>query len=313
LTAAPHSRRTRPRLAVVALVVCLGAVSACGGLSTPSTTTMPQGATAANPVVPPKSDAAELEKLSTHRSAPVYWLGERDATVYLYREYVEAEDQGDPITTSIKHMLEQQPTDPDYFSLWSPASRIGTSIDGDNVITVDLSADAFARQMDAGLAERAVQQLVYTATGAAANAGLLTGSAPARVAVLVDGRPGYEAFGHVRLDGPTERVSSLRAPVWIIEPHHGGAYAAGNVAVRGAGAVFPGGIRWEVRRVQLGGPGDVVSDGRITLGAGDLPADEFEFAVDLGEGDYDVSVWGQNGVDTARLSEDTKRITVAGG
>lgn len=271
---------------------------------------MPDGASASAPVASAKTDAAPLEKLSSHRLSPIYWLGERDSTVYLYREYRQAEDQGDPITTSIKYMLEQTPTDPDYFNVWSPAARIGTSIDTDNVITVDLSADAFSRQLDRGLAERAVQQLVYTATGAAANAGLITGTAPARVTVLVDGHTGYQAFGHIPLEGPIERVPSLRAPLWIIEPQHDGAYTAGRLTIHGVSAAFPGGTRWEVRRVQDGDPAEVVSQGAVALGSGDLPADEYELVIAMEPGEYQLAVWGQGAKSGERLSEDTKRLTV---
>ncbi|MEE1621159.1 GerMN domain-containing protein [Zafaria sp. Z1313] len=309
---ASRSSRTRSRLAVLVLVAGLGAVSACSGTSSGAASTMPPApSSAASAAVPSAGSGSPLEKLASHRLAPVYWLGERDSTVYLYREYIQAEDQGDPITTSLKHMLEQQPGDPDYFNLWSPATRIGTSINADNVITVDLSADAFRRPLDAGLAERAVQQLVYTATAAAANAGLLSGSIAPRVVVVVDGHSGYEAFGHVPLSGPLERDASLRAPIWIIDPQQDAARTAGRVVITGLSAEFSGGARWEVRRMADDGAADVVSTGRLTLGAGQLPDDQFELAVDLRPGNYEVSVWGQNAGSDERLSEDTKHVVVS--
>ncbi|MGJ9402034.1 GerMN domain-containing protein [Arthrobacter sp. KK5.5] len=310
MTTPKHRRRTRSRVAVLVLVASLGAVSACaGGMGVP-TTTMPEGSSTTARVTPPPQDAEPLEKLSSHRLSPVYWLGERDLTVYLYREYLKAEDQGDPITSAIKYMLEHTPTDTDYFNVWSPAARIGTSIDTNNVITVDLSDDAFSRELDRGLAERAIQQLVYTATAAAANAGLLTGTTPSRVAVLVDGHTGYEAFGHIPLDGPIERVASLRAPIWVIDPQDGATRPAGKLTVRGVSAGFTGGTRWEVRRTRDGEPGEVVSQGALALGAGELPEDAFEIVLNMRPGEYRLSVWGQTAQDAERLSEDTKALTV---
>ena len=84
-----------------------------------------------------------------------------------------------------------------------------------------MSADAFNSNVDAAMAERAVQQLVYTATAAAASAGLIDTGQQIQVVVLVDGHTDYVAFGHVRLGAPTSRSAGMVAPVWIIDPQEG--------------------------------------------------------------------------------------------
>ncbi|GER22144.1 hypothetical protein NCCP1664_06410 [Zafaria cholistanensis] len=306
-----HTRlRTRARIAALGLAACLAMVSACAEGPGGASSTMPVP-TEALQKVPAAASGTALEPVASRSLSPVYWLGERDSTVYLYREYVRAEDQGDPVTTSIKHMLEQSPEDPDFFNVWSPASRIGTSISADNVITVDLSADAFARRLDAGLAQRAIQQLVFTATSAAANAGLLGGAA-AEVVLLVDGRAGHEAFGHVPLDRPLSRDATFGAPIWIVDPVQGGVATGNPVRIHGYAADFPAGTRWEVRQTDGGKADPVVASGTVRTGEADLAANEFEISLTLPRGSYRLAVWGAPPTGTGRLAEDTKDFTVQG-
>ncbi|WP_345151870.1 GerMN domain-containing protein [Arthrobacter ginkgonis] len=301
--------RPRARAATLALAACLAMVSACAEGPGGAAATMP-APTEASQKVPAAASGTALEPVASRDLSPVYWLGERDSTVYLYREYVRAEDQGDPVTTSIKHMLEQPPEDPDFFNVWSPASRIGTSISADNVITVDLSADAFARRLDAGLAQRAIQQLVFTATSAAANAGLLGGSS-AQVVLLVDGHADYEAFGHVPLDGAMSRDATFCAPIWVLDPGQDRVAADNAVRIHGYAAKFPAGTRWEVQRT--GSESDtVVASGAVETGEADLGANEFEISLALPRGSYRLAVWGTPSTGTERLAEDTKDFTVSG-
>jgi hypothetical protein len=312
LNAAKSGHRYRMRMAMLAVVTGLGALSGCVGATGGSTTTMPESS-APPPAVSTPSRSVPLETLSSQRLSPVYWLGERDATVYLYREYLSAEDQGDPVTTALKYMTEHRPTDPDFFNLWSPASRIGTSVGSDNVITVDLSADAFARKVDAGLAERAIQQLVYTATAAAANSGLLAPAPAARVDILVDGHTGFEAFGHVKLTGPISRTASLRAPIWIIVPQQDTEHPAGRVNVHGISQKFPGGTHWELSVRNDDGSLAVDSSGTAEPGAGTLGPGEYSVDLTLEPGDYRIAVWGIGADGSTRLSEDTKDFSVTSG
>lgn len=308
MIAAPASRRMRGRMVMLVAVLSLGTVAACVGTSEGAPTSMP-AATDVSSSVAGRSSSAALESLSGPHLSPIYWLGERDSTVYLYREYLAAEDQGDPVTTAIKYLTEHQPDDPDYFNLWSKPTRIGTSIDANNVITVDLSADAFSRKLDEGLAQRAIQQLVYTATAAASAAGLIGQDPPASVNILVDGHSGFNAFGHVELTGPIRRNTRFRAPIWIIDPQEGAKVPAGKLKVQGTSVAFPGGTQWELMRAE--GKEEVrVDSGTMKLGEGDLADNTFALTTDVEKGDYTLAVWGSKDDSTARQSEDSTTFTV---
>lgn len=308
MIAAHTSRRTRGRMVMLVAVLSLGTVSACVGTPEDSPSSMP-AATDVSSAVAGRSSSAALETLSGPHLSPIYWLGERDSTVYLYREYVAAEDQGDPVTTAIKYLTEHEPNDPDYFNLWSKPSRIGTSIDANNVITVDLSADAFSRKLDEGLAQRAIQQLVYTTTAAAAAAGLIGQDPPASVNILVDGHSGFNAFGHVELTGPIRRNTRFHAPIWIIDPQQGVKVPRGKVKIQGTSVAFPEGTHWELMRTD--GKKDVpVDSGTVKLGEGELADHAFALTADVEPGDYALAVWGVKDGSSDRQAEDSKTFTV---
>ena len=141
--------------------------------------------------------------------------------MFLYREFRDVPEQDNPVTRALRVMMSQKPLDPDFFTPWQNPKKLATSISGKNVITVDVSADAFNSNVDAAMAERAIQQLVYTATAAGASAGLIDSGQQIQVVVLVDGHTDYVAFNHVRLGAPTSRSAGMVAPVWIIDPQEG--------------------------------------------------------------------------------------------
>lgn len=271
--------------------------------------TMPSSNDLTASVTIPTASDAKLEKLGANQVSPVYWLGESGNNVFLYREFLKLQDQGDPVVTSIKHMLEATSDDPDYFNVWSPAQRIGATITADNEITVDISSDAFARPVDQGLAERSIQQLVFTASAAAANSGLLAGKQEPTVSIVVDGRRGYDAWGQVKLDGPLKRDQRLRAPLWIIDPAEGSEY--GNIVKTfGVTSKFSGGSYYQIRAVAHGKPGAVKAEGTIA-GPGKLPKDsEFRFQTTLEPGTYEMEVWGENQGSSQRIAADSKIFTV---
>ena len=267
--------RHRPRFAVMILVMVFGASVSCGSGGPRSLSSMPDATSAHGAPASPTAPRA-LEQLSARRLSPVYWLGENDATVYLYREFVKLPDAGDPIASALERMLAGKPKDPDYFSLWRPATALGASIDEKNVITLDISRDAFAATIDAGLAKRSIAQLVFTATAAAANAGILTGTAAPRVRVLVDGEAGFKAFGKLELPDLLARDYSLRAPLWVIDPQEGAVQVAGRVLVNGDDAAFSGGTHWQIQ--DLGDKArPVVSGGEVPGGKPGQGDDAFSF------------------------------------
>jgi hypothetical protein len=151
---------------------------------------------------------APLETTQASTKIPVYWIGRSKEEVYLYREFRDISSDGNPVTTALRIMMSEKPLDHDFFTPWQAPESLATSISGKNVITVDISRDAFNSNLDAGMAQRAVQQLVYTATAAASSSGLINSGQQIQVVILVDGHKDYMAFGQVqaRPTHGTERV-----------------------------------------------------------------------------------------------------------
>jgi Immunoglobulin-like domain of bacterial spore germination/Sporulation and spore germination len=284
------------------------------GSASPGQTSMP-APTAPTAASGPLVSSAPVETVRSSELSPLYWLGTSADNVFLYREYRQAENLGDPITTAVAALTRLQPLDPDYFNPLSPASKVGASITNGSVITLDISSDAFKRRVDAGIAERAVQQLVYTATAAAANAGLSSSDNPLEVVILVDGHRGYEAFGHVPLGEPMARDGSLAAPVWIIDPAQG-ATSEGRVEVYGRGVAFESQLRWQIYRIA--GPDEKVAEGKLVkagMVSVDAPAGEigeFKFSQKLDPGTYELYVFHEDvsGRTEERQNPDSKVFTI---
>lgn len=221
---------------------------------------------------------------------PVYWLG--DGTGLLYREFLPAESTGDPVAAAVWAMTRNEPLDDDYYSPWREASSVNTSISPDNVITVDISSDSFTAGIDATVAGQAVQQLVYTATAAAANSGLIASGSPSSVRLLVDGKAGYEAFGHIELGSLLRRDVGAVAPVWIINPQDGSVRSDRTVIIHGSTTTTDAALEWRVRRVDGGGvPAEDVVGGSVPVEAGTGAVGLYEFSVALEPGTYLVEVY----------------------
>ncbi|WP_411733844.1 GerMN domain-containing protein [Paeniglutamicibacter sp.] len=305
-----RSRRSpRSRLAVLGLTVVLGTLAACGLAVPGEQYSMPKAATSVQTPAPLPS--VEMESLNTNAHIPVYWLAENDGTVSLYREFVRVKGAGDPIADSVRYMLSQKPADPSYFSAWRPSSAVGASISSDNVITVDLSAKAFDSNVDEGLAERSIAQLVFTATAAASNAGILTEGLEPSVRILVDGETGYDAFGRIALDHNFVRDATLAAPLWIIDPQFGTTEKAGQVTFHGVSAMFSGGEFWEItRRGESTDESTVVASGALHTGGDSLGHNEFSFSYVLAPGDYSFSAWGIDAQTGHHAGTESKDFTV---
>lgn len=309
-----------PALALSAVLIFLpGCTMAVDNLS--ARTTMPPVDTATLSLAKPLAAIVPVEVPSPRSSTiPVYWLGVNADDIQLYREFRKSESGVEPIAEAIGTMTSSTPDDPDYFSPWSPASRVDAVISSDNIITVDISKDAFSFSVDAGVAERAVQQLVYTATAAAANAGIANDGRPSSVIILVDGHAGYLAFGHVPLGEPMRRNDKFLAPVWIIDPQQQQVVEGPSVSVTGTAAA-PGSILgWRVEAVEnskTSSPSaeprplkavDVSTGTTAVDGAPGLPG-PFTIELNLSDGKYRISVFhrGKNGEEA---NVDTKAFTV---
>ena len=297
------SGRTRLLMAAAAAPLLL---SSCGVVAELPTTSMPSSFSAAtSPESRPMAVSAPAEATASKVVMPVYWLGLNGSDVQLYREFLPSQNTGDPIGEAVMAMTTDTPRDDDYFTPWAPASKVSASISSKNIITVDITSDAFKPSLDAGMAHRAVQQLVYTATAAAANAGLTTAGYNTSVVVLVDGKAGYNAFGHEDLEAALERDKTLPAPIWIISPQEKDGTET-SVTVMGTAVVREDQLAWSVERVLNGRPETTpVQSGEIKLEAEAGETAMFEVPIELEPGDYNLRVFHGDGD-----NQDSKRFTV---
>ena len=307
----------RPRLGLRRiLLVSGGALLVSGVILVPGTGLLQGVAPTTDLRVPPSASA----ELSTDTAAggpvvdgsarassaprpllPVYWVGDAGNRDGLFREYLEAPatSTGDPIADAVLKMTSREPLDPDYRSLWQPASSVSSSISTRNVITIDLSSDALAEQLDEDEARLALQQLVFTATAAAAHAGLITGGESSSVVVLVDGESGYRAFGAVELRGEWTRDTSVLAPVWIIDPQEGVETDTSGFTVHGQGPAEQQEVTWRVDRVPAGvasaeapdaTAGAPFDEGTAEISTADGAEGAYTFTLQLPPGGYEITV-----------------------
>ncbi|HEY5182600.1 MAG TPA: Gmad2 immunoglobulin-like domain-containing protein [Dermatophilaceae bacterium] len=268
----------------IALAVTL---SACGSTTTPDPAGQPtSSATTSSSLA--ETTAAATSPSTMLAGIPVYWIADSRRSFSLYREFREVPDTGGPIASAVSAMTRLKPLDPDYMTPWRPASRVTVSQKSD-AITVDLSSDAFSNtQVGSELADRAVQQLIYTATAAA----LKAGTPASTVKITVDGAA-VDVWGVIRLGEAMQRapVSAVQAHTWVTSPQEGEDLPAGTVTFKGFGTAFEANFVWEVRSDS----GALVAKGFTMGGTGDGKFGEFTFTAKLTAGTYSVKVSGSDG------------------
>lgn len=258
-----------------------------------------------------RSTSAAASSLAVPVLLPVYWLGEVDGDGRLFREFHTTQGPTliDPIGEAVRVMTAGDPLDPDYSSPWAEASSVSSSISTQNVITVDISSDAFAVAPSEVRARLAVQQLVYTATAAASNAGLIAGGEASSVVVLVDGAAGYRAFGEVDLDREWTRDNSVLAPVWIIDPQHD-VQVDGVLTVHGLAPTTEDAVQWRIDRLEDSGTAEAgapVRTGSAEVRTDETVAGTYSFSETLPAGRYVITVSAPTRMGAP---EDTKDVVV---
>ena len=194
------------------------------------------------------------------------------------------------MTTALRIMMSEKPLDHDFFTPWQAPENLATSISGKNVITVDISRDAFNSNLDAGMAQRAVQQLVYTATAAASSSGLINSGQQIQVVILVDGHTDYMAFGQVKLGQPMERNASLVAPLWIIDPQEDTTLPPGVVKFNGRSTDSSRPVSWQILQENSKGERTSLSTGQTTATGDPGQYGVFTFSTTLKAGRYELRV-----------------------
>ncbi|RLZ02902.1 hypothetical protein CWC38_08650 [Kocuria tytonicola] len=242
--------------------------------------------------------------------APVYWVGSGDQAGYLFREFrtPESKDVADPVARAALMVTSAKPSDPDYRSLWSAVSTVGSSVSPDGTVTVDLPAAAFATPLSEQDARMALQQMVYTVSAAVVTAGLLDPSTAKEVRILVDGRTGYRAFGSVDLTDPLPRDPAVAAPVWLIDPQTA-ADPASPLTIFARVLPTVHNVRWEITTGDRRVKGDTVK--AATPGTDPAAGAEVRTTVDLDPGTYTVRVSGTDDHGTTLV--DDHEIVVADG
>jgi hypothetical protein len=294
------TRRTAT-LGLLALALT-ATLTACNGSDNDTTLSQPTAEPTTEPTTaqPTASPAA-----ATLKGQPIYWVAESRSSFRLYREFRDVPEVGGEVASAVAAMTRMAPLDPDDTTPWRPASRVTASQQGD-ALTVDLSRDALAgTNVGSELAATAVQQLVYTATAAAAQAG----TPATTVRITVDGAAA-DAWGAVRLGEPTRRAAliDVQAQAWVTSPQEGATVPAGTVTFQGFGTSFEATFGWKV----LSGS-TVVKRGSAMGGTGDGGFGAFTFSAELEAGSYTVVLSTDDpsgGAEGHGPATDDKRFTV---
>ncbi|WP_342006872.1 MULTISPECIES: GerMN domain-containing protein [Arthrobacter] len=304
------ARRLRGALAAAALGLPL-LLSACSASqSSTVSSALPEPSVLASSV--PEATATlpgGSADQATQSQAQIYWIGRTGGNAYLFPEPRKTDKNSDPVTAALTVMMGQKPTDPDYFTAWQPPHRVAASISGTSTITVDVSSDAFSRNLDPSMAKRAIQQLVFTAASAALTSGMVDGGAEPDVVLLIDGRSDVKAFGSIALGQSFHRETAYLSPVSITSPQEGTTAGAGPLTFSGMVLGSSLDVRWKVVRldVQNGQP-DVVS-AMTTAHLESAGVGRFSATVKLTPGRYELSV-SKDGAPGTPAVVDTKTITI---
>lgn len=220
---------------------------------------------------------------------PLYWIGDAGTSSYLYREYrdyatQDAASSGDVVSTAIAMLTRNHPQDDDYHTLWKPVSSVGSSMSADGTLTIDVSSDMFDPAIKPAQAQMAIQQLVYTATAAAAVGGINDVGPETKVVILVDGKKGYK-FGDEVLGRPMSRDKAAVAPLWIIDPGQD-TKTKSNISVKMVASNIASKVFWDIKTNN-----DTVASGEEKLSGQDAGLQEIQFSKSLPKGKYTIRLY----------------------
>jgi hypothetical protein len=253
------------------------------------------GGGAAAPAAP--SASAPAPPAQDERALPVYYVTDTPAGPRLAREFRRLGATTGPGTAAVVALLaEPVGRVPGHRNAWPAGTALATPVTHTGgLVTVDLSVpDAVPDHP-----ELAVQQLVYSVTGA------LRTADPVRL--LVDGQPIPRLWDRVDTVAPVARADpyAVRVLVGIDEPVED-ASVRSPVRVAGEAAVFEATVLWEVRR-----DGAVVRSGSTSTTEGQRFA-PYSFEVPLPPGAYEIRVAEDDPSDGAgrAVMTDSRQITV---
>lgn len=264
--------------AVVILIAIATSLSGCGVLDAANKASQSQ-----------ESQQPTSAPSPSDLKVPLYWVGQTSNSSYLFREYsnYQAEDaapSGDIVSTTIAMLSKTHPRDGDYHSAWKPASRVGSSMSATGTLTVDVSPDMFNMTATPTEARMAIQQLIYTATAAAAVAGIGKAGPDTKVVILVDGRRGF-TFGGQTLGSPMTRDKAAAAPLWIIDPSQD-EQTTSTFSVKMVASNIASKVYWDIKTND-----DVVASGEENLSEQDGGLQEIQFSKSLPTGKYTIRMY----------------------
>lgn len=254
---------------------------------------------AASPTPTPETGDADGSPAPGTVARPVYWLGAmKDSRgPRLYREFWSRPESADPIRDALELMLQEEPKDPDYTSLWADGTTVrDVRRDGD-VAVVDLSKEASTNGGGSGFEGASVQQLVHTVTAADPSV--------RAVQLLIEGERAETLWGHADMTEPVSRAPAAETlgPVWL-DVREGGTIDGG---FGGTATVFEATVSWELRQ-----RGKVVQEGFSTATEGAPGRGEWTATADVPPGDYELRAYESSAKDGSVTWLDTKRVTVTG-
>jgi hypothetical protein len=295
-----HDRVVRTAL-VATLTVALA--SGCAATRVDSGVTVPPSAAPASPApasAPPAPTQAATPT-EQRRALPLYYVTDTPAGLRLAREFRRLPIDDDLGTAAVTALLTTPGTVPGHRSAWPTGSALAAPVThADGVVTVDLTARTAAGAPTDPI--MAVQQLVYTVTGA------LGTTDPVRVLVAGKQVPRLWKDG-VDTSVPVPRADPLGVRVLVgIDAPAEGESVTSPVTISGEAAVFEATLLWEVRR-----GGEVVRSGAVSTAEGQRFA-PYSLSVALPPGEYEVRVAEDDPSDGAGRAAmtDTRRVTVTG-
>lgn len=283
-----------PRIAVTLAAVL--AVSAC---SPQPATPSPGGSTPASAASSASSSAsASAEPSAALTQALVYFVRDGRNGPRLVREMRNVA-AATPARGALEAMI-FGPLDPDYSSSWPRGTRILGISHRDQVITVDLSAEARQANVGSAFEVAMVQQLVWTVTEAL--------EPTAAVRLLIEGAPAGDVWGHMDWSEPVARedAMSIRQLVGIDVPMQD-AEVASPVLVKGEAAVFEAHLPYRVLRSD----GSEVTDSYTTTAEGQTFA-PYTIELTLPAGSYIIEIREDDpsGGEAGPVDRDTRAFTV---
>ncbi len=205
------------------------------------------------------------------------------------------------VSTAVAAMI-AGPVDPDYSTPWNPQTEVLSVSQDPGLITVDLSKDALTASIGSEGAALMIQQLVWTATGAAQQP-------EAGVALLIEGAAPGDLWGAVRWDEPVVRADPLdvRFSFQLDVPAEGEVFPAGMVTISGEAAAYEAHVPWRITA-----DGVEMLSGYTMTSSGSQFA-PFQFTVELQPGEYVVAIieeQGATGDEAGASMVDTRTFTV---